>query len=134
MNIASYNDLLSAAKSQPEPQRLLFTFAKAELPGNAGSAEQQRFAEQQGGTLSPIMCVDKMAHELDNFASLVEESCRTGAHWDIVFITTMSGRNGKAPQHSEAEAPLKMMIASIENGQIDKFLAFNRAGELVQFH
>ncbi len=134
MNISSYSDLLTAAKSQAESQRLLFAFARAELPPGAGSAEQQSFTENQGGTLSPIMCVDKLADELSSFKNLVEESQKTGEHWDIVFVTTMSGRNGQEPSHNDAEAPLKMMIAAIENGQIANFLAFNRAGELVQFH
>lgn len=113
---------------------MLFTFVKAELPSDAGTVQQERFAEKQGGALSPIMCVDKLAHELSSFEKLVEESRQTGAHWDIVFVTTMSGKNGQEPSHVEAEAPLKMMIASIEKGQIGNFLAFNREGELVQFH
>lgn len=134
MNISSYSDLLSAAKLQAQPQRLLFAFAKAELPVDAGSAEQQRFAAKQGGALAPVMCVDKLADELSSFEKLVEESCQTGEHWDVVFVTTMSGRDGREPPHSEAEAPLKMMIESIRNGQIEHFLAFNREGELLQFH
>ena len=132
MTISSYSDLLAAAKSQAEPQRLLFAFAKAELPGDAGSAEQERFAAKQGGALAPVMCVDKLASELSSFEKLVEESGHTGAHWDIVFVTSMAARG--AAHVDEAEAPLKMMIESIQNGQIGHFLAFNRDGELLQFH
>lgn len=134
MNISSYDDLVSAAKSQAQPQRLLFAFAQAELPADAGPAERERFAAQQGGALSPVMCVDKLAGELGSFEQLLDESRQTGAHWDIVFVTTMSGRNGQPPAPSEAEEPLKMMVESIRNGQIDRFLAFNREGELLQFH
>lgn len=32
MNILNFGDLLTAAGQQPEPQLLLFVFAKAELP------------------------------------------------------------------------------------------------------
>ena len=32
VNIASFDDLLRAARDQPEPQRLLFVFANAVLP------------------------------------------------------------------------------------------------------
>ena len=32
MEISSFDDLLRAARQQPEPQRLLFVFAGAELP------------------------------------------------------------------------------------------------------
>ena len=35
MNIASFDDLLVAARQQPEPQRLLFVFAGVELPDDA---------------------------------------------------------------------------------------------------
>ncbi|MEO8923737.1 MAG: ribonucleotide reductase subunit alpha, partial [Caldimonas sp.] len=41
MSISSFDDLLRAAREQPEPQRLLFVFAGAELPDDS-SAVQQR--------------------------------------------------------------------------------------------
>ena len=132
MNITSYDDLIQAARAQPQPQRLLFAFAKAELPDNAGSAERAGFAEQRGGALAPVMCVDKTTDELGSFADLVAESKHTGKEWDIVFVTTMSGRNGKPPASSEAEAPLNMMVTYIHTGQIGQFLAFGRDGELKQ--
>ena len=39
MDIAQFADLLSAAKAQSEPQRLLFVFVAAELPEDATEAE-----------------------------------------------------------------------------------------------
>ena len=39
MNIASFDDLLRAARAQPEPQQLLFVFAGAELPAGASAAQ-----------------------------------------------------------------------------------------------
>lgn len=132
MNITSYDDLIDAARAQPQPQRLLFAFAKAELPENVGAAERAGFAEQRGGALAPVMCVDKTTDELGNFADLVAESKHTGKEWDIVFVTTMSGRNGKPPASSEAEAPLNMMVTYIHTGQIGQFLAFGRSGDLLQ--
>jgi hypothetical protein len=132
MNISNYEDLLSAAAAQAEPQRLLFAFVKADLPEQASSGEQERFARRQGGTLTPVMCVDKLVGELGSFAELVEESRHTGAHWDLAFVTTMSGRDGKAPTSNDAEPSLKMMVAAIESGKFDRFLTFNRAGELVR--
>ena len=35
MYISSFDDLLQAARLQPEPQRLLFVFAAVELPADA---------------------------------------------------------------------------------------------------
>ncbi|MDQ1829403.1 ribonucleotide reductase subunit alpha [Massilia scottii] len=132
MNITSYDDLIQAARTQPQPQRLLFAFARAELPDDAGAAERAGFAEQRGGALAPVMCVDKTAAELGSFADLVAESKHTGKEWDIVFVTTMSGRNGQPPASAEAEAPLNMMVTYIHTGQIGRFLAFGRDGELKQ--
>lgn len=124
MNISSYSDLLQAARGQPDPQRLLFVFTSAE-------AETGRSVTPDEGTLAPVICVDKLPHDLDSFSSLVEESRQTGKDWDIVFVASMSGRAGIAPNSDEAEQPLLLMVEAIKNGNISNFLAFNRDGELV---
>lgn len=121
MNISTYGELLAAARSQPQPQRMLFAFARAEQPD----------AEGRGISLQPVMCVDKTPEELGSFEDLVAESRHTGADWDIVFVTTMSGRDGKAPTSSAAEAPLNMMVSYIHTGQVARFLAFDKTGELL---
>lgn len=131
MNISNYSDLLAAARSQAQPQRLLFAFARAELPDDAGASERARYAERRGGALKPVMCVDKTLAELGSFADLVSESRHTGADWDIVFVTTMSGRGGKPPTTAQAEAPLNMMVTYIHTGQVERFLAFDKEGELL---
>jgi hypothetical protein len=131
MNISSYDELLAAARAQSQPQRLLFAFARAELPDGADAAESARFAERSGGALAPVMCVDKTADQLGSFAELVAEAGHTGAEWDIVFVSTMTGRDGKAPPAAEAEAPLNMMVTYIHTGQVGRFLAFNKEGELL---
>jgi hypothetical protein len=133
MTIDSFTALLNAARTQAQPQRMLFAFARAELPDGAGSAEKSAFAERRGGALAPVMCVDKTLDELGTFADLVAESRHTGKDWDIVFVTSMSGRDGKAPASSEAEAPLNMMVTYIHTGEVGRFLAFAKDGELVQF-
>lgn len=132
MNISCYADLLNAAREQAEPQRLLFVFAGSELPRNHTDDQKQRYIARQGGTLSPVMCVDKLPSDLGSFASLVEESRGTGMNWDIVFVASMSGRGGIPPNSDEAEQPLKMMVEAINNSRIGNFLTFNRDGELVQ--
>lgn len=43
MNIESYADLIREANAQTEPQRLMFVFAKAELPKGYTEEQQQRF-------------------------------------------------------------------------------------------
>lgn len=131
MTIDSFTTLLEAARAQPQPQRMLFAFARAELPEGAGSAERAAFAERRGGTLTPVMCVDKTLDEIGSFDELVAESRHTGADWDIVFVTSMSGRDGQVPASSQAEAPLNMMIANIHAGEIGRFLAFGKDGQLL---
>ncbi|MDQ2916959.1 MAG: ribonucleotide reductase subunit alpha [Casimicrobiaceae bacterium] len=132
MNITSYADLLEAAMGQTEPQRLLFVFAQAELPSDPTGAQKRQFQSGEGGALTPVMCVDKSPHELGSFASLVDESHRTGQRWDIAFVSSISGRGGIAPGGAEADQPLRMMIEAIKKGAIGNFLAFNRDGDLVQ--
>lgn len=131
MTISSYDDLLAAARSQTQPQRMLFAFARAELPDDAPEAERARFAERRGGALMPVMCVDKTLPELGSFADLVAESRHMGADWDIVFVSSLSGRDGKAPSAAEAEAPLNMMVTYIHTGQVERFLAFSKDGQLL---
>ncbi|MBF7728635.1 ribonucleotide reductase subunit alpha [Pseudomonas sp. N040] len=133
MDIACFADLLSAAKAQQEPQRLLFVFVAAELPEDATGAEQQRHADGEGGSLRPVLCVDKLPAEVADFAGLREESERTGLRWDLVFSAGLSGRGGHAPGSDEAEQPLKMMVGAIEAGSIGNFIAFDRSGQAVSF-
>ena len=133
MNISSFADLLAASAEQPQPQRLLFMFAKAELPQGQATAQKQQFDNQQGGELSAVMCVDKLLEELSDFPGLVAESKHTGKSWDVVFITSMSGQGGLAPTSDAASRPLDMMVESLRNGNIGNYLAFNQAGELLQF-
>lgn len=132
MNISSYEDLLNAANMQANPQRLLFVFAKAELPGEHTPNQQEQFKARRGGALTPVMCVDKLASERGSFVGLVEESRQMGQEWDIVFVACMSGKSGAASQSDEAEEPLKTMVKSIQVGSIGNFLAFNQSGELVK--
>ncbi len=132
MNITSYEDLLNAANMQVEPQRVLFVFTSADLPDGYTKDQEAQFKARKGGTLTPVMCVDKLASERVAFASLVEESRLTGKSWDIVFVACMSGKAGIAPTSKDTEQPLKVMINSIQDGNIGSFLAFNQEGELVQ--
>ncbi len=131
MNIANYADLISAALAQAEPQRLLFVFARAELPADASAAQRAAFAAGEGGALAPVMCVDKLPAEQPTFAGLVEESNNTGIDWHMVFVTSMSGRAGIAPGSDEADQALQMMVESVKQGGIGGFLAFDRTGTAV---
>lgn len=131
MNIASFDDLLQAARQQHEPQQLLFVFAGAELPAGASAEQRARYEAGEGGELAPLMCVDKAAADLASFDALCAEAARAGPPWAIVFSAALSGRNGKPPTAADIDAALQHMVESIKAGRIDGLLPFNRAGEPV---
>lgn len=134
MNIESYEDLILAAMSQPEPQRLLFVLAKSELPEGYTEEQQERFAKGEGGVLSPVLCVDKLPGEVMHFHELVSESEKTGQQWDVAFVSSMAGHDGFLPQAEEADQYLQLMVNKINAGMISEYLTFNRSGELIALY
>jgi hypothetical protein len=133
MNISNFDDLVHAARNQPEPQRLLFVFAHAELPADCTAQQRTDFLAGQGGTLMPLMSVDKTPDELDTFAALVEESHPFGNDWAVVFVAGLSGRAGRAPTRIETEQSLQQMIEAIKTGAFGSLMPFDRQGEPVLF-
>jgi hypothetical protein len=132
MDITHFDDFLAAARQQSEPQRLLFTFAVAELPGDASAAQRAAFERGEGGALVPAVCVDKALDELSTFAAFAREAEQFSLDWVIVFAASLSGRNGTAPSAADAEEPLKRMVAMIKAGDIQSLLPFTRLGEPVR--
>ena len=133
LNIHTFDDLLSAARQQAEPQRLLFVFAGAELPEDSTLEQRTRFDAGAGGALIPLMCVDKSPDELGTFSELVEESCSLGLEWTIVFVASLAGQGGRAPTSASAEAPLHSMVDAIKAGAHSSFIPFDRNGRPVLF-
>ena len=131
MNISNFDDLLRAAREQPEPQRLLFVFAHAVLPDDSTPEQRARFEAGEGGALAPLMSVDMAPEELGTFSALVEESRQFGHDWAIVFVASLPGRGGRAPTSEEAGQSLQLMIESIKSGSIGSFIPFDRRGEPV---
>jgi hypothetical protein len=80
------------------------------------------------------MAVDKIPDELGTFAELVAESRQFAPDWAVVFVTALSGRNGRAPTSAEADQSLQLMIESIKTGAFGAFLPFNADGEPVIFN
>ena len=128
MVISSFDDLLRAARMQPEPQRLLFVFAGVELPADSTPEQRAGFQAGQGGALIPLMSVDKSPDELETFAALVEESRAFGPDWAIVLVAGLAGRGGAAPTSEQADQSLKRMIESIKAGSISAYIPFDRLG------
>lgn len=131
--ISSFEDLLSAARQQREPQRLLFVFMSAELPEDSTREQHERFAAGLGGTLVPLMCVDRASHELTTFSALAEESRASAPEWAMVFVACLSGQMGRAATHADAETHLQRMVEAIKAGRHASFIPFDREGKPVQF-
>lgn len=134
MSISSYADLISAAQSQSQPQRLLFVFTRAELPANADAQQKARFEQGQGGVLTPIACVDKLPQDIARFEGLVEESRLMNIDWDVAFIGALAGQNNQPPSRESCEGPLKAMVERIKQGNIGSYLALRKDGELIQLN
>jgi hypothetical protein len=131
MNISTFDDLLQAARQQPDAQRLLMVFAAATLPEDSTTEQRERFEAGEGGELSPMMCVDKTPDELDSFAALLEESRQFGQAWVLVFVAAMSGQGSRAPSSDDAKKPLEGMVQAIKDGQIGNFIPFDQEGHAV---
>ncbi len=134
MMLSNFDDLLRAAGEQAQPQRLLFVFVRTELPESPTRDQHERHAQGEGGTLTPVLCVDKAPQEIASFRALASESGNTGLTWDLVFVAAMEGRAGIPPSSDEAAQPLRLMVNAINNGQISRFAAFDREGDPIQFY
>ena len=130
MDIASFDDLILAARSQAEPQRLLLVFAGSELPGDSTPAQREAFEQGRGGVLVPLMSVDKLPEELTSFAALEEESAQFAKDWLLVFAAGFPLAH--APTSEAAEAPLQAMVQAIHRGDHASFISFDRSGEVVE--
>lgn len=131
MNISSFEDLLRAARGQPQPQRLLFVFAEAALPDDCTPEQRAGYRAGQGGALIPLMSVDKRPDDLSTFAALVEESRQFGCDWAIVFVASLSGRDGRVPSGADAKRSLQQMIEAIKTGIFSSLIPFDRQGSPV---
>ncbi len=130
---SAFDQLLRGAAAQPEPQRLLFVFATAELPEDATPAQRERYAAGGGGTLAPVICVDKGLDELIGFDALVTESRQAQAPWHVVFAAGLSGRNGQSPSAEQVDLALQTMVERVRGGMLESFLALDPSGEALQF-
>jgi hypothetical protein len=128
-----FDQLLRAAASQPQPQRLLFVFAAAELPADASPEQRRRFEAGAGGALEPLACVDKAPGELTTFAALVAESRQASPPWHVVFIAALSGQGGRPPAPQQVDDALRAMVEGVRSGRFGSYLALDAGGEPLTF-
>lgn len=128
MDISSFNDLVQAARLEPEPQRLLFVFVGASLPAGASAEQRALFEAGEGGELAPLMCVGKDPHALADFEALVAEAALLGPPWALVFAAAMSGRAGVPPSDGQVDHALQRMVEAVRGGEIEGLIPFDRQG------
>lgn len=140
--LASFDDLIRAAREQPVWQHFLLVFVRAVLPGDARSDQVAHFESKQGGALVPVMYVDKNERELVDFAGLVAEARHVAdtlgngvdADWDLVVVGCLDGREDADPAENEVEGALHHLVRAIRTGQsLSHLVAFDRNGKPVRF-
>lgn len=120
-----FEQLLASANTQSEPQRLLFLFAKVD--------ETEEKSGHTRGTISPVMCVDKLPSELSDFNSLVSEADRIAEAWDFVLISGLNGQNNSAPSSEDAEPYLNKMTNDVASGQdLNRYMIMDRQQNQIQ--
>ena len=127
-----FRQLLAAAAAEPEPQRLLFVFAGAELPENATPEQRARFQSGRGGALGPLMCVDKAPRDVPDLAALVSESERAGPPWSVLFAASLSGQAGRPPDKARIDLALETMVEAVRDGRISGFAAYGPEGDFLE--
>lgn len=132
MEITTFDDLLQAARQQPEPQRLLLVFVGASLPENASPQQRADFEAGLGGELTPLMCVDKDPHALASFAALKAEAQTLGPPWTLVFAAALAGRAALPPSESQVDMALQQMVEAVRGGEFTRYLPFDSDGHAVQ--
>lgn len=124
-----FEQLLKAAAAQPDPQRLLFVFAQAELPADATPEQKKNFAAGKGGALTPLACVDKAPADLTTFDALVEESRQACPPWQVLFIAALAGQEGKPPSSALVDGALQAMVEGVKAGRFGSYMALSPTGE-----
>jgi hypothetical protein len=116
-----FQDLLEKTAAQDQPQRLMFLFAQAQAKNSKKSKQHQH------GTISPVMCVDKLPEQLTSFSALTAEADAIEKNWNFVFIASLSGEQGQAPSTEQAEPFLNKMANDVEMGnQVDRYIILDR--------
>lgn len=118
-----FDDFLTAARAQADAQRLLLVFVDIDEVADGDANE--------GGFLTPKMCVDKTPDEITSFADLIAEAANTGQAWLLVFAASLAGKGAQAPSSIDANKPLDAMIAGINTGMIQQYLVFDKQGGIL---
>lgn len=116
-----FKELLQMARTQTEPQRMLLLFAKAD------EVTSKKKSKESKGTISPVMCVDKLPEELSTFDALVQEADSVSKDWDFMLIASLSGEGAITPSSEDAEPFLNQMTNDVASGNdLSRYVIFDR--------
>lgn len=122
-----FSELLTMASQQEQPQRLLFLFASVEEKNPKKSKKHKQ------GTITPVMCVDKLPEDLSDFETLIKEADSINKTWDFVLISGLNGQNGVPPTEEEAEPFLNKMTNDVASGQqLSRYMILDRQQQPIE--
>jgi len=123
--MSQFEDLLSKAKDESQPQLILFMFAMAK-------SQQETHMGMKRGTIEPVMCVDKMTNELTTFDNLVKEADSHKSDWNFIFVTTLSGKNDAIPSPEEVDPYFRQMTNAVATGEdLSQYIIWDRDEKVV---
>jgi hypothetical protein len=128
ISLRSFDDFLQVARTQDEPQQLLFVFTRNELPDGHTPEQAEEFQAGSGGHLAPAACVDKAPDEVRSFALLADEADTFIKGWSVFFVASLPGVAGNRPTPLSIDQALQSMVESVRIGHIHSFLAFDHKG------
>jgi len=103
--MSKFQELLSMARHQAEPVKLLLLFTKANVESSVNDVNK--------GVIEPVMCVDKLPSELTDYTALCHEADNINQAWDLLFVTSI----GANTEVSLIESSMKEMIKDVQSGK-----------------
>jgi hypothetical protein len=120
---SNFSKMIELAQKQEQPQRLLIMLAKSEI-------ETSDKDKGISGTITPVICVDKTPDEITTFEDFVMEADSIESDWDMMFLSSLSGKNNEMPTPEEADPMLNKMVNDLMSGQdLSSYLVLDRNEE-----
>lgn len=119
--MSKFQELLTMARYQPEPVKLLMMFTKADIESANNNVNK--------GFIEPRMCVDKLPQELSDYNTLCKEADVINPDWDLVFITSINAN----VESSMIDKSMKSMVSDVQTGKnTSMYVVLDRQDNLVE--
>lgn len=119
--MSKFQELLTMARYQAEPVKLLMLFTKADIESANNNVNK--------GFIQPLMCVDKLPQELSDYDALCKEADAINADWDLVFLTSINAN----VESSIIDSSMKSMVSDVQTGKnTAMYVVLDRQDNLVE--